>query len=246
MCCSNLCLDTGNGDILDCGGCGRACLTDAAHGVAAANCSASLCKPSCLGGFADCTEPPAPQPDDGCETNIHDPMHCGGCTNVCTLDHVQTATCPTGTCAIGTCATGFSDCDGKPANGCECATIAGDPNHGCCPATGTNPGGCAYQHSNGFGQSFIDCYTLGTYNSDVAQDAARAFNAAGTLISASCTVPGHQKVWCNSTAATCTCFTYQDDTGVYVGKARKTNLGDMGTTASCICPLGDGQDVAWK
>jgi hypothetical protein len=245
MCCSKLCLDTSNGDILNCGGCDRPCRTDPGHGVAAANCSASLCKPSCLGGFADCTEPPAPMPDDGCETNIHDPQHCGGCTNVCTLDHVQAATCPTGTCAIGACASGWSDCDGKPANGCECADIAGDPNHGCCPATGPNPGGCAYQHADGFGHSFIDCFTVGTHNANTAQDAAHAFNPAGAVGQYNCSTPGTQTMYCNSAGMTCACFTYMDMVGgTYVGKARRTDV--TTGTAPCTCPLGDGKDVSWN
>jgi hypothetical protein len=246
MCCSQLCLDTSQ-DILNCGGCGRACLATANKGVSAASCSGSLCKPTCLSGFADCTEPAAPAPDDGCETNIHDPNHCGNCTNVCTLNNVKMATCPTGTCAIGQCANGFSDCDGQPMNGCECADV-GDANHGCCPVNGSNPGGCEYTHSDGYGHNFIDCFTLGTYKDQVAIDAATAFNAQGSIIMLTCTIPAYEAVYCNQTAGVCACFTYQDQSGnpqPYVGRARRTLATDMGP-AKCFCPLGDTGDVTWK
>jgi hypothetical protein len=47
-----------------------------------------------------------------------DVNHCGGCNQVCQLDHA-TASCAGGQCAIASCDAGFFDCDGDATNGCE-------------------------------------------------------------------------------------------------------------------------------
>jgi hypothetical protein len=241
MCCSQMCLDTSGGDILNCGGCGRACAAGAANGVSAAACVGSLCKPSCLDGFADCADPAAPAADDGCETNVHTPNHCGSCTNACTLDHA-TAKCPSGTCEVDKCTSGFSNCDGSSDNGCECADL-GDANRGCCPS-----GGCEIGHTDGFGHSYVSCLPKGTRTSAAAEDAARAFNpAVTTILDLQCDVPGKQLMKCNKTSTVCACFTYADQAAsAYVGHARRTF--NSGTTPpSCACPLGTlGTDeVLW-
>jgi hypothetical protein len=241
MCCSQLCLDTGGGDILNCGGCDRPCQSGADHGVAAASCMGSLCKPSCLDGFADCADPAAPAADDGCETNTHDVNHCGGCTNVCSLKNAS-AKCPSGQCEIEKCTTGFSNCDSMAGNGCECADL-GDANKGCCPS-----GGCEVGHVDGFGHSYVDCLAKGTRTAEAAANAAKAFNTANpTIVDLQCTVPGNQVMKCNKSSTVCACFTYSDTQGgAFVGHARRTfNSGS--TPPSCGCPLGTlGTDeVLW-
>jgi hypothetical protein len=241
MCCSQLCIDTGGGDILNCGSCGRACANGSDKGVAAASCSGSLCKPSCLDGFADCKNPSAPDADDGCETNTHDVNHCGNCTTVCSLPHA-TPQCPGGSCEIASCANKFTDCDGKPANGCECADI-GDVNHGCCPA-----GGCETLHLDGFGHSYIDCLPKGTRTAEAATNAARSFNTANSnIVDRNCGTPGNQQMKCNLSSTVCACFTFIDTAGgTYVGHARRT-FNNGSNPPPCSCPLGTlGTDeVLW-
>jgi hypothetical protein len=244
MCCSQLCLDASQ-DILNCGGCGRACAAGVDKGVAAAACSGSLCTPRCRPGFADCTEPAAPADDDGCETNIYTPEHCGNCNTTCKLDHVDVNTCPAGTCQIGKCTASFTDCDSNPSNGCECSDI-GDGSRGCCP---TGPG-CNYMHTTGFGQTYADCFPVATYTDQTAKDAATAFDPSAVktdmgpgVFYSQCKVGTiTQDVYCNLHGTVCACFTYHDSgSGAFVGKARKTDSG-----GACFCALGDKQDATWK
>jgi hypothetical protein len=245
MCCSQLCIDSAN-DADHCGDCARACLATSAAGVATAHCSDSTCQPACLDGFADCGEPAAPAADDGCETNIHTPEHCGGCNTACSLTQA-TAACPSGTCTIAACNTGFMDCNAKPADGCECPKL-GDTNQGCCPSTGANPGACEGTHSDGFSHSFIDCYANGTYNQAVATDAAKAFSASGTPTTGNCSDGAGvtEQVVCMQTTTQCACFTYADNgTGAWVGKARLTVASDMGAL-SCACPTANSTNVSWR
>jgi hypothetical protein len=251
MCCSELCIDSTN-DVDNCGGCARACLATAAAGVAAANCSGSLCKPTCAAGFADCSEPAAPAADDGCETNIHTTQHCGGCNTPCALTQA-TAACPAGSCTIASCNSGFADCNAKAVDGCECAKLA-DANGGCCPSTGSNPGGCEYTHATGFGQSFIDCATLGTYNQAIATEAAKAFSATGTVTAYPSCSDGTgvtEQIVCVQTATQCACFTYAESDGAstYVGKARLSSASsDMGPAPACTCVTTAtiGSAVTWR
>ncbi len=236
MCCSELCVNTTN-DVDNCGGCGRACVAAGSAGVAATDCAGSVCKPTCDAGFADCTEPAAPAADDGCETNIHTIQHCGGCDTACTLTQA-TAACPAGTCTIASCNTGFADCNGKASDGCECPKL-GDVNGGCCPS-GTYAGGCEATHSDGYGHSFIDCDPLGVYDVNDATDAAKAYNATGTISLLSCASPV-EKVVCNQFTTGCVCFTYEDDgSNTWVGKAR------LSATTTCGCPITTSTNVNWK
>ena len=50
-----------------------------------------------------------------------DPKNCGTCGNTCTAGANAVPECVAGKCGPGTCAAGFTDCDGDPKNGCECA-----------------------------------------------------------------------------------------------------------------------------
>jgi hypothetical protein len=77
-CCTGVCTTT-DGDPLHCGDCGRAC---SSANVATASCGSGLCTPVCAAGFADCTQPAFPAPDDGCESNrASDHQHPNGVGN---------------------------------------------------------------------------------------------------------------------------------------------------------------------
>jgi hypothetical protein len=193
--------------------------------------------PACPGSEMCCT--------DVCIDTSSDVNNCGGCGAGCKLDNA-TPSCGGSQCAIKQCSNGFSDCDGKAANGCECPDL-GDANHGCCPIGGSTPNGCEYQHSDGFGETFIDCYPPSTYNVNTASDAARASMPDGTLLPVSGCSPGAQQVVCVQKPGQCICFTFADSSGSYTGLAHRTTwTTDMGN--HCLCPTRNPNDpdVSWK
>ena len=77
-----------------CGKCGRVC-SDA--GASARVCTESLCKPTCLPKFADCTLDSGSGTDDGCESFLDALAHCGTtCANVVACSPAQV--CNSGVC----------------------------------------------------------------------------------------------------------------------------------------------------
>ncbi len=63
---SNGCEFNVQSDTQNCGACGRACsLANASN----SSCSFGTCYHVCVTGYSDCYQPPAPGPDDGCETS---------------------------------------------------------------------------------------------------------------------------------------------------------------------------------
>lgn len=171
QCCSNFCIDTTT-DISSCGACGRAC--DSTH-VTTPGCAGNVCAPACANGYGDCNHPVAPNADDGCETNLHDVMHCGGCNTVCNLPNA-TPKCPTGTCQVQSCNTDKFDCDGTAMNGCECSgKDLGGLTPGCCS------GACQTLHTNGLGGNFYDCIALGTFSEQLATDAANSYTLTNSV-----------------------------------------------------------------
>jgi len=66
--------------VSDCGQCGRACRAGA--NVAMPACAGGLCPSTCTPGFSNCSQPPAPAPDDGCECPTPD---C--CAGFCQTSH---------------------------------------------------------------------------------------------------------------------------------------------------------------
>jgi hypothetical protein len=169
-CCSMLCIDTSM-DISSCGACSRPC--DSA-GVATASCNGGLCTSACVAGKGNCNKPIAPNPDDGCETNVYDVANCGTCNHACSLPNA-TPDCPAGTCVIKTCNASYFDCNNDPANGCECQGVdLLDGMKGCCPG-----GSCQVTHSDGYSHSFFDCTAFGTYSLQLATDASKAYSLAG-------------------------------------------------------------------
>ncbi len=77
--CNGVCVPNG---VHDCGTCGHDC-TNLPHVTGSTGCSASgscvIGSTSCAPGWADCDG----NPEDGCETDITQPGHCGSCTTVC-------------------------------------------------------------------------------------------------------------------------------------------------------------------
>lgn len=108
--------DTTKDNALHCGACGRACsLAQASSAV----CIAGVCGAVCDSGFGDCSQPTAPDPDDGCELDVRgDPQNCGSCGFVCTLQDAV-AGCADSQCVVDSCTGNTADCDGDFSNGCE-------------------------------------------------------------------------------------------------------------------------------
>jgi hypothetical protein len=85
---------------------------------------------ACAEGLGDCDG----LPDNGCETELSSPKHCGACGRPC-----DNGVCTGGACV---CTTGFADCDGDPATSCD-TSLADDASN--CGACGRSCGdsGCA-------------------------------------------------------------------------------------------------------
>jgi hypothetical protein len=84
----------------------------------------------CAPGFGDCNGAAG----DGCESNLMTTItSCGACGVVCPAAGPPNtfATCNAGTC-VRSCAPGFSDCNGKPADGCEVDLMTDKRNCGAC------------------------------------------------------------------------------------------------------------------
>jgi hypothetical protein len=230
MCCSMLCLDTSK-DISSCGACGRAC---SSANVATPQCSSSLCKPACTTGWGDCNQPIAPNPDDGCETNLNDVAHCGACNNACNLANA-TPTCPSGTCKVASCNAGYFDCNGTASDGCECAGVDKmDGMKGCCASNA-----CQALHSDGWSHSFYDCTPFGTYSEALATAAARAYNPNGTIYT-NTTACGTVSIVCNRLpgGTQSVGWAYADTAGVVIGRTSIHN------SNGCSCPT--TSDGTWE
>lgn len=84
----------------------------------------NTCIMTCNAGFEDCNADRV----DGCEVELAtDELHCGECGVACSFANAATE-CVAGACVMGACNAGFDDCDGVPANGCECRiAVVGPP-----------------------------------------------------------------------------------------------------------------------
>lgn len=126
VCCAGSCVDLQK-DTRHCGACDEACPSQ--NAVAA--CVGATCKLSCGDGFADCNGVAA----DGCEVNTtNDARHCGSCGTACSLPNASSSTCSASQCVVSACTSGYSNCDGRSANGCEVVSASDLQNCGGCGA----------------------------------------------------------------------------------------------------------------
>jgi hypothetical protein len=108
---SNGCEADITADVNACGGCNRKCLgTHVATG--GMTCAAELCTSTCETGFGNCSQPAAPSPDNGCETDLQTAAaDCGACGHDCTK--LGPGGSPMG-CLAGACGCGSNtDCGGS-------------------------------------------------------------------------------------------------------------------------------------
>jgi len=89
--CGTDCVDL-TADTSHCGECGRGCIN---FHVDTQVCTTGVCDSICRTGWGNCTQPAAPEDDDGCETAIDTTANCGNCGNVCSGGE----TCRAGLCA---------------------------------------------------------------------------------------------------------------------------------------------------
>jgi MYXO-CTERM domain-containing protein len=142
-------------DADNCGGCEVHC--DIPNATAA--CSAGACVVAeCEAGWGDCNG----EGEDGCEVELDtNPNHCGGCGQLCELDHAS-AECRNGVCQLDDCDEGWADCNGDEADGCE-VDLTSDAEH-CghcavaCPEGQTcEAGTCVCADADGDGYDDVDC-----------------------------------------------------------------------------------------
>ncbi|MEM1030795.1 MAG: MopE-related protein [Myxococcota bacterium] len=123
------------------------------------------------------------------------------------------------------CGPNQQNCDGDlMSNGCECV------GNGCCG------NGCQTQHSNGWGQSFYDCETLGTYDVGQALSACAASTGdptdcvdLGTVCDTDLDFIDDSAVVCSMGASDCICWGYSGPAAGYT----YDDPGDPG----CFCAL---------
>lgn len=122
-----VCLDLAT-DPLNCGACGRTCLTAP---NARATCTRGTCGVECSGTFADCNVDPA----DGCETDLSSSaLHCGSCMHPCTprTGLGLAPTCVAAQCRDA-CDSTHGDCNSDlQSDGCESDLQSSSTNCGGC------------------------------------------------------------------------------------------------------------------
>ncbi len=150
----------------------------------------------CPAGFADCDG----KVDNGCETAINTPSHCGSCTTACAAAPNASAACVSNKCTLK-CTAPYQDCDGKYDNGCEIPVGQGNAcdRSGLAAFSGSKPpcgtpycGSAAASNAvANFGSwycSFCDhCYQFSNGGSFCLYSPAVANNADGTFSGDRCT-----------------------------------------------------------
>lgn len=186
-------------DPRNCGACGHDC-TKLPHVQAAlVHCTSGVCDLSnaCRPGWDHCTA----NPNDGCETDLSSPSHCGGCAIQCTASdplcipwgpgHTCAASCPGGTptnCS-GTCTNVKSD--PKNCNGCGHQCPA--PANGNATCTG---GVCGHTCSGGYVACGDSCIAIGTCCTNADCTSPQTCPGPGQM----CNCPNGQK-WCAQSAS---------------------------------------------
>jgi hypothetical protein len=115
-------------DLYNCGACGHDC-SNLPHVAGNVSCAAGVCTfddTACAPGYGICTT----NPDNGCDTVISDPGHCGGCSTSCTAGFPYCS--PSGSTASFTCTSGCAA--GLSLCGASCVNEQTDPSH--CGACG--------------------------------------------------------------------------------------------------------------
>ena len=111
--------ETNINDPAHCGSCNNNCGPPAPS--VSVTCYAGKCSRICIPASLDCDG----NRDNGCETNINDPAHCGGCDHNCGPPAAnRNVACVAGVCWVS-CFDGFFDCDGNLTNGCESTAPCG-------------------------------------------------------------------------------------------------------------------------
>ena len=149
--------------------------------------------------------------------------------------------CVAGVCLLGACNMGFHDCDSKVNTGCECEGTL------CCG------NGCQVKHSNGLGQNYFNCSTVGTpgnqntYSLLMATDARDLWPFQGSLLTGACARPGGKATCLAKQAANgCAVWCYTND-GNQNPIAGRVNLNTVTMSMglySCICPT--TQSPSWN
>ena len=171
-------------------------------------------------------------------------QNCGACGQACAAAGTSTKSAGCGgTACLYACNTGYLDCNasvGYDPDGCEC-DVSGAASATCCNTA------CPTKHSDGLSPatSFYDCYSTGTYNSQLATDACTAYTGNSAL----CGTPGEctnqqdagtgDYVVCGQATPTgaCPCWEYQ---GPNVGKV---TIGSGIYLTDCICPGSTGGGI---
>jgi hypothetical protein len=123
----------------NCGACGNSCHPESGGGYG--YCDNGACVLSCSEDFVDCDD----TLKNGCETyTTRDDQNCGGCGIVCATEEPNSEShCADGMCG-NSCAYGYLDCNGEPADGCECG--AGPHAVAACDGTVCKPACVDYQN----------------------------------------------------------------------------------------------------
>lgn len=116
-------------DVGNCGACGNECPTQPSSHHATSVCTGGKCAIACDELAADCNH----QDSDGCEVLTgDDPLHCGGCGNVCKTGDI----CWKGACG---CPTGFTQCGNECKNTDHDNLACGSCDTKCVPPKSDSP-----------------------------------------------------------------------------------------------------------
>jgi hypothetical protein len=113
--------------------------------------------------------------------------------------------------------------------------------------SGGSDGGCSVTHSDGLGDTFVDCVALGTQDTTQAHKAADAWDSTGSINALARSYSdnkGSLLYICDQSVArnACACWTW-NGTGQYAGTGRA--LATAGKPSQCFIPF-NGTYPAWN